>query len=448
MIPKIKQQQKQFEQNMENFNKIIETKNKNIDILINKNNKLQKENDELYIKSRNPKNSLEYKILKEKYNKMIHEYKNQEIDYNDIITDYNLNSNNIKENSNNIYIEEIINKQIHDNSNESYNLSNRFLDTSTPFINNYTKRCKYNLCNNIIINNHVYCNNHYIEEKNKLEKIKKYTKYYDFKINIEDIPVIIEHHKYKQSNLKDFQLVHYFDINKHFTDIYLYLLKSNLTFIVNKKTSTNVKSKNKPIRNEYGSINQDAEINNILDKLVKSKRIGERKSSGNNINIKANRYKIELYNDYYINSSKYEEDEKQLFFEQENIKFNKVNKSRFEKYTRIFHKFHNDEIIRNSNYVFLPNTFKNINIKTIDMLIYKIKLLINNKYSLEEIKNNVFLKTESEDDWDDMFKECCICREDEADKDNDNGYCKKCFIQINKSRNDINSIYEDLHKLY
>lgn len=89
---------------MENFNKIIETKNKKIDILINKNNKLQKENDELYIKSRNPKNSLEYKILKEKYDKMIREYKNQEIDYNDIITDYNLNSNNIKENCNNIYI--------------------------------------------------------------------------------------------------------------------------------------------------------------------------------------------------------------------------------------------------------------------------------------------------------------------------------------------------------
>lgn len=320
------------------------------------------------------------------------------------------------------------------------------MDTSTPFINNNTKRFKYNLCNNIIINNH------YIEEKNKLEKIKKYTKYYDFKINIEDIPVIIEHHKYKQSNLKDFQLVHYFDINKHFTDIYLYLLKSNLTFIVNKKTSTNVKSKNKPIRNKYGSINQDAEINNILDKLVKSKRVGERKSSGNNINIKANRYKIELYNDYYINSSKYEEDEKQLFFEQENIKFNKVNKSRFEKYTRIFHKFHNDEIIRNSDYVFLPNTFKNINKKSIDLLIYKIKLLCMNKYSLDDIKDNKVLEIDSDDesvdDWGEKFNECSLCRENKQSDNNNNGYCENCFIQINKPKRDYNSILEDIYRLF
>lgn len=282
------------------------------------------------------------------------------------------------------YITEIVNKNLH--SDIIYKII---------YEKRKTKKCNNNTCIKFIPNKFNLCYYHLVEKKKS--NIINNTMIYNLKINIKNIPVIVEHHKYEQTNPKDCQLVHYYDINKHYKDLLLLFNKYNLSFN-NKKRKQ--KDLNTPKRNNYGQIDQVAEINKILDKLVKSRKIGSRRYP-DNINIKLNRYKLESYNDYYINSNKYDEDEKQLFFEQENIKYNTINKSRFEKYTRIFHKLHNDEIIRNSEYVFLPNTFKNINLKSIDNLIYKIRQLCKDKYSLEEIKNNHFLKDDEVEHFED-----------------------------------------------
>ena len=312
---------------------------------------------------------------------------------------------------------------------------------NTPKNNNYYKRCKYELCNNYIINNHIYCNYHFIEENKKIDNIKNNTNKYKLKILTKDIPIIIEHYKYEQNNLSDYQLVPYFNINNYYKELILLFNKYNLSFKIKKQSSKVIEKENKPKRNDYGHIDQDAEINKILDKLVKSRNIANRRYPNNNINVKANRYKMELYSDYYINSNKYNEEEKQLFFEQENLKYNNGNKSRFEKYTRIFNKFHNDEIITNSDYVFLPNTFKNVNNKYIDSLVYKIKLLINKKYTLDEIKENKFLDERSSDDEEYSEEEerimyCWLCKRNESLKDDPNGFCTRCREVMDKPKND------------
>lgn len=410
-IQEIKTKQIQFDKNMTDIKIIIEDlKNKNNkliednEILINKNKKAKKiirgynkmleeeglDTIEKIIEIINEKNNVE-KIMASwgvsslnEVTEIINKNKHDNDEIENIIVDYNLSINN-KEFINITYEDDIINK-IH----EDENINNKMINTPSIKIN--TKNCIIKGCKNIIKCKYDYCNYHYKLniKKDNMEKIKKYSKFYNLEININKIPIIVEHHKYELSNFSDYQIVPYFDINKHFHDMFSYLIKYNLSFNIKKTKKENCNINNE--RKEYEKTNQGDKINNLLDKIVKE--IGHVKNKDfYDKRLNTNKRLIDSYNYYYLHNSKLNEYEKASFFEEQKI--NKSNMSRFNKFTKIYNKIIKEKEIFESEYIFLPHIFKDINIKSIDNLIYKLKLLCNKKYSLEEIKENKFLEVDS-----------------------------------------------------
>lgn len=268
MIPKIqKQQQQQFDKNMENLKILIDnykSENKELNI---KYNKIKADYDLqcsvltdfiLSLNSTSLDDIKESFLKMEKYIKKINNCVNKitkygidsskvlfdKLDENsktvNLLKDNNIDDLSIYIKNNNVHAcinnYDGIYNLFESNASDTYIYEKEIINLdsikNTPCIKNYTKRCKYVSCNNIIINNHIYCNYHYIEENKKLERIKKNTKYYILKISKKNIPIIINHHEYgKVSNLLDYQLVSYFDINKHFNNMYSYLLKNKLPFL-------------------------------------------------------------------------------------------------------------------------------------------------------------------------------------------------------------------------
>lgn len=379
MTPQI---QIQFQQNMKDLENIIAKLKRDI--------KIYKEENILW---------------KNRYNKIMEEKNNyiylnnninisEDINYDEIITDYNLKLINKKEkgNTNNFYKIDIINKMYKDK---------------------YIKTLK------------IHQNNEELE-KNNIINIKENTIFYNLKINIKNIPIIIVYHKYEKNNFSDCQLIPYFDINKYFSNLLLLFIKYNLSF--NKQANTPKKNKN---RNDYGKVDQNNEINSVLDRIHKSKKIGKRRYIDfYEIRVRENRCKLEKYNYYFINNSKFSDDEKYNFFEEEGI--TPSNESRFNKYTKIFYKFHNNKYIKDSDYIFLPNTFKDINYKSIDALIYKLEKFIKNPEKLEDIKNNVFDDDNQENiKYEEYINTCLFC-DDLQNPENKRGMCDECYEQITK----------------
>lgn len=203
---------------------------------------------------------------------------------------YKNDINNLLENNNflglkslkdvNIYLQSIIMfiKEI-----KKYNINNihdildffKKYSSKKDYDNNYKIQSNYNI-NEIVTDYHLNCksnsnkkyyNNHdydiikkmyedksfpkIIEEQNsKLnerlldfnkfkeiclkELIFKNTKFYNLKINVNNIPVIIEYNKYEKNNFLENKLVPYFDINKYFKNIIKLFEKYNITFIYKK----------------------------------------------------------------------------------------------------------------------------------------------------------------------------------------------------------------------
>lgn len=130
---------------------------------------------------------------------------------NEIVTDYHLNC---KSNSNKKYYNnhdyDIIKKMYEDKSfpkiieEQNSKLNERLLD-----FNKFKEICLKEL-------------------------IFKNTKFYNLKINVNNIPVIIEYNKYEKNNFLENKLVPYFDINKYFKNIIKLFEKYNITFIYKK----------------------------------------------------------------------------------------------------------------------------------------------------------------------------------------------------------------------
>lgn len=257
--------------------------------------------------------------------------------------------------------------------------------------NNYTKKCKYIECKQYISNSFEYCFNHFNKDEKDKHRLLDYNKYLqDVKENTPKKDNLIIN-KFKKS-VKITILIN--NINKYIIDKRNTHKNNSLKKIVKKVILINrinkhlLEIKKKQKRKDYEKTNQNMKINNLLDKLLKSKNIGNKRFSYfYDIRKEKNKYLLKTYDYYYINKSKFSDEEKMDFLQEENI--NISNESRFNIYTKIFHKIYNNEIIKNSDFIFYPNSFKEINIKSIDTLLYKLEKLCINPDDIENIKNKV-----------------------------------------------------------
>lgn len=420
--------QEQFNKNMSNLEIIIENYKKEIDTLKKSKEKYKKELKKIYniIDNIGLKKIDDLEKLNELYNKNKNNYKVcnivelikyiygidenitkflKEYNFNDVeelqcfVTKYNNHKCDISDIysydiliKNPLYkslveVNSVLVKNINNTPKVTLNnvYKNRCIELlKVNNLNNYIKQCKYITCNKYINNDFEYCFKHFSKITNKDNSEIHQNKYK----YIEDII------KYTVDISKVYEFINY-NREKTFEEICkipLPLITQdeetllNVNINNNKTFKNTLKSKNKTIiRNNYKKIDQQEEINNVLGKIIKSKNIGKRRYIDfYNIRLKENRCKLEKYSYYSVNNENLSEEEKVDFFNEENITLS--NESRFNKYTKIFHKIYNNTIINNSDYIFLPNTFKNINSKNIDILIYKLELLCNGS-DIEIIKN-------------------------------------------------------------
>jgi hypothetical protein len=168
-----------------------------------------------------------------------------------------------------------------------------------------------------------------------------------------------------------------------------------LNININSNKKNTIKKKNKKIyqkeRNDYGKTDQDAEINKVIEKLTKSRAIGIKNSCDlYNIRKNKNKHTVHMYSYLHSEANKIDNEHYKEILEEEDI--SDTNIPRFNKYCNILNKIYINKNIYNSDYIFLPGTFANINIKTISSLINKLEELCKNTtiYNKEDnINNNI-----------------------------------------------------------
>lgn len=382
-------------------------------------------------------------ILKEQL-----EHKSKELDYfrklylkdeekrkENILLDSGVNENNLYIKS---YISDMINNHMDD-------------DILYKIIENKkkTKKCDDNLCIEFIPNKFRYCYHHYdLKMKNlntpkiniKYDNIKKNTKIYNIKININEIPIIIEHHKYEQSNLKNCQLVPYFDINKYFINLKVLFDKYNLSFKNPNTPKINIKKVNNI------KLDQKKEADLVLGRIKKSLELLNKKKINKENIYNVNRRIIDTYS--YLHNNMHEYDS-YIDINVEGLKIDK-NKSRFITISKLFNIIKNTPELYNSEYIFNYYTFKKINNEGLDFMIKNLNEICyneKNKYwsiyknhieyddYYDKIIENEINKEQEEDyedsDYDGFVNSCVFC-ENTEDLDPSTGICNECNSKMSK----------------
>jgi hypothetical protein len=202
------------------------------------------------------------------------------------------------------------------------------------------------------------------------------------------------------------------------------------------KNKSKIKIKNTIKRKKYIKTNQEEEVNKVLDKIMKSKKVGNKRIPEiYKIRKEKNRNTIKLYS--YINNykDKLEDEHLNEILEEENITIS--NKSKFDKYCKILDKIYNNKLIYESDFLFQPGTFSDINKEGIDLLINKLEILCkendNDILNFKDICNEITKKVEeldikeNKDDIDNnILYKCKNAKCDDDEVENEDDYCNYC----------------------
>lgn len=256
----------------------------------------------------------------------------------------------------------------------NYNLSlyNKKEKTNIPYFEQIKNKCKYSKYTPMFVNIN---KDDRIIDFNKVkkivseEKIIKNTMFYNCKIYINKLPIIIVHNNYLNSQNTDNKIVKYFDINKYFINLLYIINKYNLSFDKNKNTE---KKKKKTIKKEYQKQNPDDNINYIINTLSKKNK----KSKTYNIRLAKNKAVIKMYSDLLQFNGHLNEKEINELYTDDCI--NDTNESRLFLKADIYNKIYNNKIIYNSDNIINIGLIDKVRKSNIDMFINKLEEFCKN----------------------------------------------------------------------
>lgn len=218
-------------------------------------------------------------------------------------------------------------------------------------------------------------------------------------VNKQNIPFIpslkyIEKNKKYHENINKIELYNTFN-KKHWKEYEYsvikyddYIINNYDYYYINKYKNEEIIKNTKIKRNKYKKSDQVQVVNKVLDKILKSRKVGNKRiSEVYKLRKEKNNATIKLYSYLYNNKTNMDNDIFNDILKEEKI--SKSNESRFNKYSKILDKIYKNKLIYESEFLFLPGTFCDVNDESIDFLINNIELLCKNPENIKDIKNTI-----------------------------------------------------------